>query len=356
MRTALEIFAGGGGLAVGLKRAGVQPTVAIEMDPHAASTFRANHPEVALIQDDVRAVSVEQVRQLSGANSIDILAACPPCQGFSSLTSKYRRDDARNVLVFEVSRLVRELLPKAVMFENVPGLAGRGKPLFDQFVGDLEEAGYEVNWGILEVADYGVPQRRKRLVLLAGLGFRIELPAPTHAAGGTHGLPPWRTVKDAISSMRPAAVLAPARMRQSLDRRDWHVIRAISEPNIERLRHSKPGGTWRDLPEHVRPPCHRGGYKGFMNAYGRLDWNKPSATITSGCTSLSKGRFGHPEELRTISVREAALLQTFPRNYMFDTDSLDRACEIIGNALPCHFAEAIALQVTRTLRRVEPWL
>lgn len=165
--TAVEIFSGGGGLAVGLREAGFETVAAVELEPHAAATFKANHPNVQVFRQDVRTVTGEMLESLAGGK-IDALAACPPCQGFSSLTSKWRREDDRNALVGEVGRLADELRPKAIMMENVPGLAQKGKPLFDALLDRLEGLGYETNWSVLQVADYGVPQRRRRLVMLAG--------------------------------------------------------------------------------------------------------------------------------------------------------------------------------------------
>lgn len=343
--TAVEIFAGGGGLAVGLDRAGFRAVAAIELERHAAATFKANHPGVQVFRQDVSEISGAALLELGGG-SIDVLAACPPCQGFSSLTSKYKRDDPRNMLVSEVARLTEEISPTAVMIENVPGLANKGRPLFDDLVKRLEAAGYVCNWSVLQVADYGVPQMRRRLVLLAGKGFKIEMPAATHSRTGTDGKARWRTVRDAIGHMSEAVPFVDATKKGGAHLFDWHVIRKLSDDNKKRLMHAKVGASGMETPDHLRPPCHRGGYSGFSNVYGRMSWDQPSPTITAGCTTLSKGRFGHPEQLRTISLREAALLQTFPPDYHFETDAFERACEMVGNALPCDFAAAVASKVS----------
>lgn len=348
--TAVEIFAGGGGLAVGLERAGFRAVAAIEVEKHAAATFKANHPEVQVFRQDVREISGSALLELGGG-SIDVLAACPPCQGFSSLTAKYRRDDPRNLLVSEVARLTEEIEPMAVMIENVPGLANKGRPLFDDLLLRLETLGYVCNWSVLQVADYGVPQMRRRLVLLAGKGFKIEMPAATHSRKGDDGKSRWRTVRDAIGHMSEAVPFVDAAQKGGAHLFDWHVVRRLSDTNQKRLVHAKGGASGMEIPDHLRPPCHRGGYSGFSNVYGRMSWDEPSPTITAGCTTLSKGRFGHPDQLRTISLREAALLQTFPEDYHFETDAFERACEIVGNALPCDFAEAVAGQVSEAIRQ-----
>jgi DNA (cytosine-5)-methyltransferase 1 len=347
--TAIEIFAGGGGLAVGLRNAGFRIVAAIEIEPDAVATFKANHSDVQVFQQDVRAVQGNMLLELAG-RPLDVLAACPPCQGFSSLTSKWRRSDPRNALIAEVARLAEEMRPRVVMVENVPGLVDKGKELYHDLLTRLEDAGYTCNWSILQVADYGVPQKRRRLVLLAGRGFRVEMPSPSHSGTGERSLPPWRTLRDALSGLTNKPVtLAEAQALGGPQAVNWHITRQLSPENFERLRHAKPGAVWKALPEEVRPPCHRAGYNGFTNVYGRMRWDEPSVTITAGCTSLSKGRFGHPEEDRTISVREAAILQTFPADYHFETSHIDRACDIVGNALPCTFATAVGRSVADAL-------
>lgn len=354
--TAAELFAGGGGLALGLRNAGVRPVAAVELDLYAASVFVANHPDVQLFRRDVRTVSGAELKTASASGRIDILAACPPCQGFSTLTTKYHRSDVRNILVAEVGRITRELEPAALMLENVPGLAGRGRPILDDLIADLEKHGYVVNWSVLQVADYGVPQMRRRFVLLAGRGFSIPMPDPTHAQCGQRGLPPWRTVRDTLTINTKPLRVDEAAASGGFEVADWHVVRKLGPQNLDRLRYAVPGRGRAMLPQHLRPACHQGRDDGFTNTYGRMEWDLPSSTITAGCLSPSKGRFGHPEELRTISLREAALLQTFPSSYKFVGDKIDAACSVVGNALPCLFAEAIASRVARTIRRAAPWL
>ena len=349
MPFAIDLFAGGGALSVGLKRAGFSILAAVEIEQHAFATYTANHPEVKAYKQDIRTINGRDLRALVPGGAIDLLAGCPPCQGFTSLTSKYRRYDSRNNLIREMARLVEETKPKTVMMENVPGLAGRGRSLLKEFQDRIEQLGYEVDVDILQVADYGVPQNRRRLVLLAGLGFQVPMPRPTHSKNKNEALAPWRTVRDALSGLTEPITLTEAKERSMFERSNWHLTRSISEKNKLRLIHAKPGATWAAIPEDLRPECHKRGYAGFRNVYGRMSWDEVAPTITGGCTTLSKGRFGHPDMDRTISVREAALLQTLPPEYKIDTRYIEYACNIIGNALPCDFAEAVAKKCLEAL-------
>ena len=349
--TAIDAFAGGGGLTVGLKRAGFRVAAAVELEPHAFATYKANHPEVSCLKQDIRTVTGAALLKHAGLDQLDLLAGCPPCQGFTSLTAKYReRKDPRNSLVLEMARLAKETRPRAVMMENVPGLTRKGRPLYDKLRERLQDLGYIITAGILQVADYGVPQLRRRFVLLGGLGFRIALPKATHSRDANNGLAARRTVRDAIEDMPEPVPLRQAKARGNLEESDWHVIRDLSARNLERIKRARAGKSWEQIPQRLRPPCHRTGYVGFTNVYGRMEWDQPSPTITGGCTTFSKGRFGHPDANRTISVREAALLQTFPADYRLDTPYMEHACNIIGNALPCDFAEAVSRQCADQLR------
>ena len=340
--TAIDLFAGGGGLTVGLKGAGFQVKAAVELETHACATYRANHPEVRLLERDITGVSGQELLDIAGPGGVDLLA------GYTSL-NRYGNDDPRNRLVLEISRLAEEIKPRAIMMENVPGLTTKGNRQYETLIADLKSLGYNLDNSakVLQVADYGVPQERRRLVILAGRGFDIELPSPTHSKEEKDGLPHWASVEDAIGDNKGIGVpstLSEAKKQRKLPLSDWHVVRDLSEQNKQRIAAAVPGESWASIPEHLRPDCHQGTYVGFTNVYGRMEWDQPSPTITAGCTTFSKGRFGPPVEDRTISVREAALLQTFPRYYRFDVPYMDHVCNVIGNALPCVFAEALAKQ------------
>jgi DNA (cytosine-5)-methyltransferase 1 len=339
---AVDIFSGAGGLTTGLKAAGFHVVAGVEVEQHFISTFKVNHPEVRVFKQDVASVTGADLVSETGGRGIALLAGCPPCQGFTSLTSKYRRTDPRNRLVIELARLVVEAKPQTLMMENVPGLEHKGKRLFNDFVRRIEAGGYIPEWDVLQVADYGVPQSRRRLVLLAGLGFKVPIPKPTHSRMGAEGLPKWRTVRSVIEGMPPPITMSALKGEAKGQDHGWHVVRDLSAQNLRRLRHASPGAHWKTIPKRLRPDCHQDKKAGFSNVYGRMKWDEVSPTITAGCTTLSKGRFGHPEEDRTLSAREAALLQTFPSAYVFSSPYMEYVCSMIGNALPCDFAEVLA--------------
>jgi len=351
---AVDLFAGCGGLTRGLRDAGFHVGAAVEIDPVAAKTYRHNNRKTRVIEEDVRQLDVSELTSTVVGGKIGFLVGCAPCQGFCSLTTKCAREDPRNSLLLEMGRLVREIQPEAVMMENVPGVATRGKRILDAFLRTLEELEYVPTVEVVQMADYGVPQSRRRFVLLAGRGFRIDLPQPTHARDPQpgDGRKRWVSVEDAIYHMRAPIRLSQAMPRGGPQAYNWHVVRTLKPETRARLKAAVPGKTWTAVDEAVRPKCHRSGYYGFMNTYGRMTWDDVSPTITAGCTTACKGRFGHPDRRRTtISVREAALLQTFPEGYKFKTDHIDATCAMIGNAVPPRFARLVGRQVRKALEK-----
>lgn len=317
----------------GLAAAGFEVMAAVELDTLRASTYQLNHPSVVMLNKDIRRVDRAQVLAEVPllAQGVDLVAACPPCQGFSRIRRRNSRRaaaDERNSLVLEVSRLVGELRPRALILENVPGLESDRR--FDGLLQELKELGYSVDWGMLDAQHFGVPQRRKRVVLLA---FRFD----SHPRLSDIKRQPPRTVRDAIQ------VMPPLTERTAM----LHAFRSKrSEIVLRRIRATPRDGGSRDAwPASLQLACHKG-KSAFRDVYGRMAWDQPAPTITGGCTNPSKGRFLHPTEHRAISLVEAALLQSFPANYRYpDRASMSDIAEMIGEAVPPKFAQQLARYV-----------
>lgn len=335
---AIDLFSGCGGLTLGLKLAGFRVIGAIETDALAVETYRANHDRIVIWQRDIRKLPVTEVmRHLKlRRGQLDLLAGCPPCQGFSTMTTlngQLVRKDPRNDLVYEFIRFVRGLRPKAVMMENVPGLVRKKR--FRKVVATLENMGYRCAHDILDAADYGVPQRRRRMILVAGLGAEIPFGKPARSRN---------TVRDAIADLARTTKRRRDGLHREMERRSPRVIRMITMV-------PKDGGSRRDLPERFKLKCHRS-CTGFKDVYGRMRWDDVAPTITSGCVNPSKGRFLHPSRNRTITLREAAILQAFPRRYYFSlAKGKFAAAEMIGNALPPEFIRRHAFSISWFLQQ-----
>jgi DNA (cytosine-5)-methyltransferase 1 len=335
--SAIDLFSGCGGLTLGLKQAGFKVLGAIEIDPAAVETYKANHRHVLLKRADITKLSAKGLRRelKLRRGELDLLAGCPPCQGFSTLRTRNganKNRDARNDLVHEMLRFARAFRPKAVMMENVPRLI-RHKPFKDLCKG-LRQLGYHLTFEVKDASRYGVPQRRRRLILLAGRGFDIDFATEARRL---------RTVRGAIGRIAEPGRSSDALHNMPEKKRTKKVENLIRDV-------PKDGGSRGDLPTKRQLECHKNS-DGFRDVYGRMAWDEVAPTITSGCFNPSKGRFLHPERNRNITMREAALLQGFPRDYDFRLSAGKQAIALmIGNALPPEFIRRHALEIRNALR------
>lgn len=326
--TSIDLFAGAGGFTLGLERGGGAPeSVAIEADPDCADTFRRNFPKGRLIESDVRDVDYDGI-------TADVVAAGPPCQGFS-LLNKRRHGDVRRLLFSEVVRCVDAVKPSIVVLENVAGFAESNEA--QALRSALSERLFRVRIGVVNAADFGVPQRRRRaLVVACRDGLAMPWPVETHGRAGMD-LPPHRTVADAFA-------LLPTKPDGSA----WHsdTYRERSE-YFERVRAIREGGSRRDLPADLVLGCWRK-TDGFSDVMGRLEWHRPATTVRTEFFRPEKGRFLHPSQDRPITPREAARLQSFPDYFEFDEgQTLTSVARQIGNAMPPRLAEAVGRAIVR---------
>ncbi len=337
---AIDLFSGCGGLTEGLKQAGFHVIAGAELRAEAREAYLLNHQGVHLFED-VRLVSHQAIQQVHhlGKGDLDLLAACPPCQGFSTLRTnnhlKPAKDD-RNNLIFEVLRIAEDLLPKAILVENVPGLLDNWR--IDRFQAALHKLGYKTNKDVLDASQFGVPQRRKRMIFIA---IRSSVKPSIPRATVSKAI----TVRDAIGGLpRWNAKDAPP-----LHRWRQHFSQVVLE-RVKRI--PKDGGSRRHLGKEAQLGCHKR-QEGFNDVYGRLSWDKVSVTITRSCHNPSKGRYLHPTCNRALTLYEAMLLQGFPRDYKLPTKGgIEKTASLIGEAFPPPFAKAQALHLRGLLEQL----
>jgi len=345
---AVDLFCGAGGLTHGLARAGVDVRVGVDIDPACEYPYVANNSAKFLLKP-VEELEADALERYYRKNGIRLLAGCAPCQTFSTYNRRATESDRRWWLLRQFWRLVDELSPHLVTMENVPRLIEQN--VFGEFVANLERNGYSVAFDLINCAEYGVPQQRKRLVLLASRLGPISLLTPEQL-----GKKP-KNVREAIGN------LPPIEAGTSHPEDPLHQCSALSETNMRRIQVSKPGGTWRDWPRELVAECHkRSSGSTYPSVYGRMTWADPAPTMTTQFFGFGNGRFGHPEQDRAISLREGAILQSFPPAYEF-TRPGEEVCQksigrLIGNAVPVTLGEVIGAsllshvsQATNTARR-----
>ncbi|MCK9749752.1 DNA cytosine methyltransferase [Pseudomonas syringae pv. syringae] len=334
-----DFFSGCGGTSCGMRAAGMTVRLGLDIDPDAAKTFRANFVGSEFICQDIRTLKTSDVvRHVVRNNAPTVFGACAPCQPFSKQNRQKKGDDIRKMLLPEFHRFVLEFRPEYIFIENVPGMQTMDKVgPFAKFLKFLNKLGYWYDYKVIMAYHYGVPQRRRRLVLVASSLGPIKIPNATHGPNTEH--PNLPTVGEWISGL-------PNLRAGETDKEDsMHRAALLSELNLERMSKTPIGGGRQDWPEHLWLNCHRD-HGGHSDVYGRMSWDKPSSALTTRCISLSNGRFGHPEQNRAISVREAACIQTFPRDFVFH-GNLNSMARQVGNAVPVRMAEVFGMEFMR---------
>ena len=330
---AIDLFCGAGGLSRGLQDGGVRVVAGIDVDPACRYPYETNIG-AAFHEDDVTGLSAEFVEALFPDDGVRVLAGCTPCQPFSTYTRTRAERNGEWELLTKFGELVASIKPEIVTMENVPRLERHQS--FRDYIRVLKEAGYHCSFQKVRCTEHGIPQTRERLVLLASTLGVIELLSPKKLNAVT--------VRDAIGH------LSPIKAGESAAEDAVHKASTLAGQNMKRIRSSKPGGTWRDWEPELRAPCHRKqSGQTYPGVYGRMEWDAPAPTITTQFHGYGNGRFGHPDQDRAISLREGALLQTFPEDYAFAPEGasmpVSTVARMIGNAVPVKLGEVIGRSI-----------
>jgi len=339
---AIDLFCGVGGLTHGLEQSGIEVIAGIDIEESCRIPYEANN-KAKFILKDIKEISSQEIESYYPEDTdIKVLVGCAPCQPFSSYSHRYKGSDvseSKMDLLNYFGKFVAEIQPDLVSMENVPQMASN--PVFDDFLYVLDKNGYEVDWKVIYGPDYEIPQNRKRLVLIASKLSKINIIPPLRNKTN------YVTVRDIIGDL-------PQIKAGEFDENDpLHMSRNLSDLNLKRIKQSIPGGTWKDWDPELLPNCYKKeSGQSYKSVYGRIDWDKPSPTITTQFIGFGNGRFGHPEQDRALSLREGAMLQTFPRNYKFyhgKPASMVKISTQIGNAVPVKLGYVIGKSIIKTL-------
>ena len=346
MSTVIDLFCGVGGLTHGLGLAGLNVIAGIDLDSSCKYAYEHNNIATKFILADVSEFGPEKIAELYPENGLRILVGCAPCQPFSKYTHRYRKGEQRDnrwKLLHSFSDIISHVLPDVVSMENVPELAN--EQVFIDFSDTLIQLGYSVSYSIVYCPEYGVPQNRRRLVLLASRLGELTLVESLFKESD------YPTVRESIGELPHVS----AGVKNNVDL--MHSASGLSPINLLRIRSSVQGGTWRDWDDSLKLECHKkDSGKTYMSIYGRMCWDEPSPTITTQFYGYGNGRFGHPEQDRAITLREGALLQSFPLDY----DFIDPAAGFnrrkigthIGNAVPVELGRAIGISIKNHIAEV----
>lgn len=343
MIEAVDLFCGAGGLTAGLRNAQVRVRAGYDIESSCRFAYEWNN-DAEFVGKDVSKVTPEEIHAwYQDLGSIRLLAGCAPCQPFSTYNQgRDTRQDEKWPLLNSFRDLIEGVMPELVTMENVPDVTKHD--VYHEFKAMLDRLGYEVDAGTVACIDYGLPQQRRRHVLIASRLGPIKLISPTHRDAPV-------SVKQVIGDL-PEVAAGECHPEDPM-----HKAAGLSELNLKRIRNSKPGGSWKEWPEELITSCHRrsSGHT-YPSVYGRMKWDDPSPTMTTLCFGYGNGRFGHPEQDRAITLREAAMLQSFPRNYLFiEPDKpihFKTVGRMIGNAVPVRLGEVIGLSFQQHVREM----
>lgn len=337
---AIDFFCGGGGMTYGLQQAGIDVIAGVDFDEDAKSTYETNNPNSIFVHSNIRELSSDYFEENLGVARNDdelVLIGCSPCQFYSIInTSKEKSEESKDLLL-EFQRFIAYYNPGYVLVENVPGIISNRESVLPEFLEFLEESGYiHTAMGVVDMSYYGVPQKRRRFSLVASRIHNVVLPTADNEQailkdyiGVNNGFPPIKAGNKDLTQFN-------------------HTTAGLSDVNLRRLSKTRKNGgnrlDWKDDKE-LQLKCFVGKDDSFKDTFGRMWWDRPAPTITTKFFSVSNGRFVHPDEDRAISLREGATLQTFPKNYVFRTNSVAATAKLIGNAVPCEYARRIGLSI-----------
>jgi DNA (cytosine-5)-methyltransferase 1 len=346
----VDLFCGIGGLTHGFITERFKVSAGVDFDETCSYAYQKNN-NALFLHKDVTKLTAKELNNLFPKNKRKILVGCAPCQPFSIFNHKNnnnikkQKEDTKWKLLYSFADLIEKTQPEIVSMENVPQLRNfNGGKVLNDFIKKLKKNGYEVSCDVYNAQDYGVPQRRKRLILLASKHSKIELIPPTH--------------KDNYITVRQAIGHLPKIEDGKHSENDFlHYARKLKDISKKRVQATLEGGGWQDWDDSLLLECHKKeGGQMYRSVYGRMLWNDVAPTMTTYCIGLNNGRFGHPEQDRAISLREAAILQSFPENYdlidpdaMFNTQVLARQ---IGNAVPVGLGQAIAKSIKKHIKTI----
>lgn len=340
--SAVDLFCGVGGLTYGLIESGIPVNVGFDIDGSCKYAFESNN-RTKFIECDIGKLTSKDVADQYPEDHIKILVGCAPCQPFSTYAQRYKDKvkDQRWTLLYSFARIIRGIEPEIISMENVP-LLTKHEP-FVELLATLKKMKYKVAYHNIHCESYGVPQKRTRLVLLASRLGDIDIIPPTHEPDN------FMTVRDAIGH------LERIKAGESSKKDPLHRAQKLSDLNKRRLLNSTPGGTWRDWDLDLICPCHtKESGSSYASVYGRMFWDEPSPTITTNYFNYGSGRFGHPEQLRALSLREGAILQSFPDDYKFiepkEPVHFKRIATHIGNAVPVRLGKIIGESIVNHLK------